>query len=188
MLIVISAPSGSGKTTVAHEILRRHPEMRFSVSATTRSRREREVDGKDYFFLTRNEFEQNISAGRMVEWEEIYGFYYGTLRSEVEKAFSTGQPMLFDVDVKGALSIKAHYPQESVLIFVKPPSMEALEDRLTRRQTENAETIRKRLDRVPMEMSAAEQFDHVVVNDDLQTAVAEVDAIVTAALQQRIHA
>lgn len=157
--------------------------MRFSVSATTRPRRERETNGKDYFFLSRTEFEQNIAAGRMVEWEEIYGFYYGTLRSEVEKTFSAGTPMMFDVDVKGALSIKRMYPKETVLIFIKPPSMAVLQERLAQRKTESEETIRTRLDRVPMEMATAEQFDHIVVNDNLEKAVAEVDAIVHVALQ-----
>ncbi len=181
-LIVISAPSGSGKTTIAREILKRHPEMSFSVSATTRPRRETETDGKDYFFLTKEQFEEYIRRGQLIEWEQIYGNYYGTLKGVVDGALQEGKSMLFDVDVKGALSIKQRYPAESVLIFVKPPSLEALHERLMKRKTEDAETIRRRLERVPMELEQAKDFDFCIVNDDLYRAVNAVDDVVNSLL------
>ena len=179
-LIVVSAPSGAGKTTIVKAILAKYPSMLFSVSAATRSKRETEVDGKDYFFLTRREFERRIAAGELVEWEEIYGNLYGTLKSEVDKALTTGRVMLFDIDVKGGLSIKRTYPHDSVLIFIKPPSIEVLEARLRGRKTEDERTFRRRMDRVAMELGLARQFDFQVVNDDLQTAITEVDTLVQA--------
>ncbi len=177
-LIVISAPSGSGKTTIARAIMQRYPRMLFSVSATTRQPRSGEVTGKDYFFLSKTEFQSRIKAGDLVEWEEIYGNYYGTLKSEVDRALGRGAVMLFDVDVKGGLSIKRVYPDDSLLIFIKPPSFEVLKERLMNRKTEDEATIRKRLDRVPMELERGNEFDWQVVNDDLQTAVNKVDEII----------
>ena len=177
-LIVISAPSGSGKTTIARAILLRHPDLEFSVSATTRAKRPNELDGRDYFFLALQEFKEKVAAGLLVEWEEIYGNYYGTLKSEIDRTLTSGKSMLFDIDVKGALSIKRQYRSETVLIFVKPPSMEILVERLKNRQTENPETIRTRLERVAMELEAGKQFDATIVNDRLEQAIDEVDAIV----------
>jgi guanylate kinase len=177
-LIVISAPSGCGKTTIAKAILAKYPAMLFSVSATTRSIRAGELNGKDYFFLTKQEFENRIRIGDLVEWEEIYGNYYGTLKSEIHRALDHGFSMMFDVDVKGALSIRRHFPHDSVLIFIKPPSMEVLKKRLENRKTEDPETLRRRLDRVPMELEQGSQFDFQVVNDDLNTAVVAVDEII----------
>ncbi|MBI4547965.1 MAG: guanylate kinase [Ignavibacteriae bacterium] len=177
-LIVISAPSGSGKTTIVRESLKRHPEILFSVSATTRPKREFEVHGKDYFFITKEEFKRKIQNDELVEWEQLYGDYYGTLRSEVDRALRSGKSMLFDVDVNGALSIRAQYPKETVLIFIKPPSMEILTQRLMKRGTETLETIRTRLERVPMELEKENEFHFCVVNDDLQTATDEVDRII----------
>jgi guanylate kinase len=182
-IVVVAAPSGSGKTSIAKEILRRYRSLRFSVSATTRPRRAAEVEGKDYFFLERAEFERRIAAGAFVEWEEIYCNLYGTLRSEVDAALEQGRHLMFDVDVKGALSIKRAYP-EACLIFIRPPSVEVLEQRLRARLTEDAETLRQRMERVPMELAQAALFDHEVVNDVLATATDEVDAIVKQHLQQ----
>lgn len=179
-LIVVSAPSGSGKTTIVKAILAKYPSMLFSVSATTRPKRETETDGKDYFFLPRDEFERRIQAGELVEWEEIYGNFYGTLKSEVEKVLASGKSMLFDIDVKGGLSIKKKYPSDALLIFIRPPSIEVLEARLSNRKTEDDETFKRRMARVAMEMSVAGQFDHQVVNDDLQAAIAEVDKLIRA--------
>ena len=179
-LIVVSAPSGAGKTTIVKAILEKYPSMLFSVSAATRPRRETEIDGRDYFFLSRQDFERRISVGELVEWEEIYGNLYGTLKSEVDKALSRGKAMLFDIDVKGGLSIKRTYPTDSVLIFVKPPSIEILEARLRDRKTEDETTFRRRMDRVAMELDLASQFDYQVVNDDLHTAITEVDKLVVA--------
>jgi guanylate kinase len=177
-LIVVSAPSGAGKTTIVKAILAKYPSMLFSVSATTRPKRDIEVDGEDYFFLQRGDFERRIAAGELVEWEEIYGNLYGTLRVEVDRALSTGKTMLFDIDVKGGLSIKRMYPQDSVIIFIKPPSIEVLRERLRNRKTEDDATFKRRMDRVAMELGMASQFDYQVVNDNLEQAIAEVDKIV----------
>ncbi len=177
-LIVISAPSGCGKTTIAKAILAKYPTMLFSVSATTRHIRVGEVNGRDYFFLTKQEFKDRIRIGDLVEWEKIYGNYYGTMKSEIHRALDHGYSMIFDVDVNGALSIRQHFPKDSVLIFIKPPSMEVLKKRLENRKTENLETLKQRLDRVPMELEQGSQFDFQVVNDDLNKAVVEVDEIV----------
>ena len=176
-LIVISAPSGSGKTTIARAIMEKYPSIVFSVSATTRPIRKGETDGKDYFFLKKEDFESKIQQGELVEWEEIYGNYYGTLKSEVDAALSRGKIMLFDVDVKGGLSIKKHYP-EALLIFIKTPDVETLKHRLTNRKTEDEGTLKRRMERVPMELELGEQFDFQVVNDDLQTAITKVDSII----------
>ena len=181
-LIVVSAPSGAGKTTIVKAILAKYPSLLFSISATTRPIRSGETEGRDYFFLPREEFEQRITAGQLVEWEEIYGSLYGTLKSEVDKALSAGKTMLFDIDVKGAISIKRHYPSDAVLIFVKPPSFEVLRSRLLNRKTEDEATIKRRLGRVPMELETGNQFDYQVVNNDLQTAVQEVEQIVAKQL------
>jgi guanylate kinase len=175
-LIVLSAPSGSGKTTIAKAIMKKYPSIVFSVSATTRPIRQGEENGKDYFFLTKDEFKSRVANGDLVEWEEIYGDYYGTLKSEVDKALARGLVMLFDVDVKGALSIKKRYP-EALLIFIKTPSVESLKDRLTNRKTEDEGALKRRLDRVPMELSLGEQCDYQVTNDDLPKAIAEVESI-----------
>ena len=177
-LIVVSAPSGAGKTTIVKAILAKYPSMLFSVSATTRPKRDIEVDGKDYFFLQRADFERRIAAGELVEWEEIYGNLYGTLKAEVDKALTTGRTMLFDIDVKGGLSIKRLYPHDSVIIFIKPPSIEVLRDRLRNRKTEDDATFKRRMERVAMELGMASQFDYQVVNDNLEQAIAEVDKLV----------
>lgn len=177
-LIVISAPSGCGKTTIAKAILHRHPRMLFSVSATTRPRREGEINGKDYFFLTKTEFEERIRKGELVEWEEIYDNYYGTLKSEANKALQQGKVMLFDVDVKGGISIRQNFRSDSLLIFIKPPSFEVLRKRLESRKTEGFESFKRRMERVPMELEKGSEFDFQVVNDDLQKAIDEVDTII----------
>jgi guanylate kinase len=177
-LIVIAAPSGSGKTSIAHEILRRHPEIEFSVSATTRPKRGTEIDGKDYYFISRKEFEEGIAEQKFIEWENIYGDFYGTPRSEIRRVVGAGKSILFDVDVKGALSIKKQYP-EAILIFIKPPSVEILYSRLVKRKTDSPESLKKRLDRVPMELLKENEFDYRVVNDDLEKAVSEVERIIS---------
>ncbi|MBE0645367.1 MAG: guanylate kinase [Bacteroidetes bacterium] len=180
MLFALSAPSGSGKTTIARRILRQFPALRFSVSATTRAQRPREVNGKDYFFLSREEFERRTAAGGLVEWEEIYGNLYGTLKSEVDRVLEDGGHMLFDIDVKGALSIKRLYGDAAVLIFIRPPSMDVLRERLERRGTDSAEVIDRRMQRSAWELEQAPLFDHVVLNDDLARSVPEVAGIVTS--------
>jgi guanylate kinase len=177
-LIVVSAPSGAGKTTIVKAVLAKYPSMLFSVSATTRPKRDIEVDGQDYFFLERMDFEKRIAAGKLVEWEEIYGNLYGTLKAEVDRALASGKTMLFDIDVKGGLSIKRLYPLDSVIIFIKPPSIEILRERLRNRKTEDDATFKRRMDRVAMELGMAHQFDFQVVNDNLEQAIAEVDTLV----------
>ncbi|HZK76081.1 MAG TPA: guanylate kinase [Candidatus Kapabacteria bacterium] len=178
-LIVLSAPSGAGKTTIAREILARHPaEVIFSVSATTRAMRPQERDGADYYFLTREKFEELIASQALIEHEEIFGNYYGTPKSEVERARQMGKRLLFDIDVKGGLSIRRQFPKESLLIFIAPPDMATLEARLRTRMTESDEIIARRLERAQMEMAMMDQYDHIVVNDDLERAVGEVEGII----------
>lgn len=176
-LIVISAPSGSGKTTIVREIMKQNPSLEFSVSATTRAKREGEVEGKDYYFLSEREFKHRVDEGDFVEWEELYGDHYGTLRQEVDKALSKGKNLLFDVDVKGGLSIRRQYP-DALMIFIRPPDLEVLKERLRNRRTESDETLTRRLERVPMELEMGMTFTHQIVNDDLQRAVGEVQRII----------
>ena len=180
--MVISAPSGAGKSTIARAIMAGHPAMGFSVSATTRAPRAGEKEGREYFFLSREEFRRRAAAGEFVEWEEIYGDYYGTLKAEVDRKLAAGQQLLFDVDVKGGLSIRAAYP-EALLIFIRPPGPETLAERLRGRKTEDAATLARRLERVPLEMELGAAFDRQVVNDDLPRAIAEVEGIVNTYLQ-----
>jgi len=163
-------------------MLKRYPAMIFSISATTRPKRDAEVHGKDYFFLGKEEFEVKIRRDELVEWERIYDNYYGTLKSEVDRALRNRVSMLFDVDVKGALSIKKKYPNDAVLIFIQPPSVDTLTQRLINRKTESHEVLRKRLDRVSMELEKGKEFDYCVVNDDLQKAFSDVDAIIRRAI------
>jgi guanylate kinase len=176
-LIALAAPSGGGKSTIAAELMRRHPDIELSVSATTRPKRPVEIDGKHYYFITPDEFQRWIDEGRFIEWEEIFHNRYGTPKSEIDRVFRNGHSILFDVDVKGALSIKRQYP-EALLIFIQPPSLEVLHDRLVNRKTESAESIRARVERVPMEMAMEKDFDYRVVNDNMERAVAEVERIV----------
>ena len=180
-LVVISAPSGAGKTSIARSVLLAHPAFTYSVSATTRPRRPEEEHGRDYIFLTRDEFLRRVAAGEFVEWEEIYGDYYGTLKKEVERALDAGRHVLFDIDVKGGLSIKRHYP-EACLIFIRPPSEEILLERLRKRKTEDQNAIARRMERVPMELELGGSFAHRVVNDTLDRAIAEVEKIVASYL------
>jgi guanylate kinase len=182
-LVVISAPSGAGKTTIAREIMKRNALLEFSVSATTRPKRAGEVEGRDYYFLTAEEVGRSVAADEFVEWEEVYGYYYGTLKKEVERALRAGRSVVFDVDVNGGISIKRHYP-EAVLIFVAPPSMDVLKERLVKRRTENDETLQKRLDRVPMELEKGRLFDYQVVNDVLERAITAVQKIVERYLEK----
>lgn len=179
-LIVISGPSGCGKTTIAREILKRFPIVDFSVSATTRHMRDIEIDGKDYFFISKDKFEKKIKQNDFIEWEQIYGDYYGSLKSEVENSINNGRSILFDIDVKGALSIKNKYPKESILIFIKPPSLNLLIDRLRDRKTETDETFKKRIERTTMELESAKKFDHCIVNDVLEEAITSVQAIIAS--------
>ena len=170
-LIVLSSPSGGGKTTIARHLLSTFPMLKFSVSATTRKQRKNETDGEDYFFLTQKQFDDKINSGDFVEHEEIYGNFYGTLHSEIKKRLSDGEFILFDVDVKGAVSLKKAYPDETLLIFVSPPDFNTLERRLRIRSTETEEQLRKRLDRARLELTYANYFDFTIINDVLEDAL-----------------
>lgn len=182
-LFILSAPSGAGKTTIARHLLAKFPDLTFSVSATTRPQREGEIHGKDYFFLTRSEFEAKIVQGDLVEFEEIFGNYYGTLRSEIQRAVADGKKLIFDVDVRGALSLQKHFPADSLLLFISPPSYEILRTRLVSRNTESEEQLQLRLERAKLEMDELKKFDIVIVNDDLQTALEEAEHITQSYLR-----
>lgn len=189
-LIVLTAPSGAGKTTVAHRVMEEVPGLRFSVSATTRSPRPGEVDGTDYFFLPLGDFNERIDKGDFVEYEEVYpGRFYGTLKSQLEEAAvaasGEGGAIVLDIDVMGALNVKRLYGDDVLTLFVAPPSLQTLENRLRSRGTETEANIRVRLDRAEMEMSHAPDFDHVIVNDDLDTAVGETVARIRTFLSRR---
>jgi len=175
-LIVFSAPSGSGKTTIVKEILSENIfNFEFSVSATSREKRGKEVNGKDYYFLSVDEFKNKIANDEFVEWEEVYkNQFYGTLKSEVERIRNKGNNVIFDVDVVGGINIKKQYKNDCLTVFIMPPSIEELEKRLRNRETETEESIKKRLAKAEHEMTYSKDFDVVVVNDVLEVAVEEV--------------
>lgn len=177
-VIVLVAPSGAGKTTIAKRLLADYPKIKFSVSATTRPRREGETDGEDYYFLTRKEFNNRIENDEFLEWESYSGNKYGTLRSEVDKLVESGYFPLLDIEVKGALNIQRLYDTDAISIFIEPPSMEVLKQRLAKRGSETDESLKKRLKRAEMEMTYADRFDYTVVNDNLKTAYREVKNII----------
>jgi guanylate kinase len=179
MLYVISAPSGAGKTTIAKEILKKNPDIQFSISATTRAKRENEVDGRDYYFLSKEDFENKIKNNELIEYEKLYNNrYYGTLKSVVDKSVEENKDIIFDIDVNGALNLKNFYKDNAVTIFIKPPDLDTLKQRLTNRKTESSLQIEERLKRVDMEMSKMNEFDYIVVNKELTEAVNEVQKII----------
>ncbi len=179
LLIVISAPSGTGKTTLCHMLLKAFPDMEFSVSYTTRKPRPGEVSGRDYFFVDRETFERMVEEGDFLEWAEVYGNLYGTSKSQVTKALEAGKDILLDIDTQGALQVKKNFP-EAVLIFILPPSLIELERRLRRRGTDNEETIEKRLRIARDEIKKALYYDYLVVNDVLEVAFDKLRSIITA--------
>ena len=175
-LIIVSAPSGSGKSTIVQWLMKEHPELRlyFSISCTSRPPRGTEQDGVEYFFLSPEEFKEKIENDEFVEYEEVYeGRFYGTLKSQVERQLEAGQNVVFDVDVKGGVNIKRFYGDEAMSLFIQPPSIEELRRRLEGRGTDTPEAIEQRLAKAEYELTFAPHFDHVVVNDDLQTAEEE---------------
>ena len=187
-IIALTAPSGSGKTTIARRVLAALPEMVFSVSATTRERRPHEKHGVHYYFVSEDEFRELIAAGELIEHEEVYpGRFYGTLRSEVEQKAET-TPLLLDIDVEGTLNVKQLYGDDALTIFIEPPSLEVLAERLRRRNTETETSLRHRLDRARRELTYADRFDAVVVNDDLTQAVDETIRLVRQFLQPQMNA
>ena len=179
-LVIFSAPSGSGKTTIVRELLQRFPQFEFSISATSRQPRGKEQHGIDYYFLSTDEFRQRVERDEFVEWEEVYaGTCYGTLKSEVERIWAKGNVIVFDVDVMGGINLKRLFGDNACSIFIMPPSVEELERRLRGRGTDAEEVIAKRIAKAEFELSKATEFDFKVVNDDLQTAVDETAAIIT---------
>jgi guanylate kinase len=171
-LLIFSAPSGSGKTTIVKEVLKTIPGLEFSVSACSRSPRANEVDGKDYYFLSAEEFRQKIKNHEFVEWEEVYtDQLYGTLKSELNRIWEKGHHVVFDVDVVGGLNIKKQFQENSLSIFIKAPSIALLRKRLTNRGTETEEQINKRINKAEYEMGFADEFDLVIINDKLDIAV-----------------
>ena len=178
-VIIFSAPSGSGKTTLVKYCLGVFPELQFSISATTRALRGEEIHGKDYFFLSVEEFKNLIAEDAFVEYEEVYqDKFYGTLKSEVERIWQEGKVVIFDVDVKGGVNLKKIFGENALSIFIAPPSIEELERRLISRATDDLETIKIRVAKAKEEMTYAEEFDQIIINDDLETAQKEIERIV----------
>ena len=177
-LICFSAPSGTGKSTVIAKILERNPDFALSISATTRPPRGKEQNGVDYIFLSPDEFREKIAKDLLMEYEEVHGQYYGTLKETVDSCTQNGQLVIFDIDVNGAMTIKKKYGPEALLFFLKPPSIEELRFRLENRHTESKEKIEKRLERLPYELEMGVEFDYIVVNDDLEDTVKKIDRII----------
>ena len=168
--IIISAPSGAGKTTIVKHLLDVIPELEFSISACSRLKREGETDDRDYYFQTAEEFREKISNDEFVEWQEVYpGSYYGTLKSELQRIQDAGKYPVFDVDVFGGLNLKKYFGDNALAVFIQPPSTQVLEDRLRNRKTDNEESLKKRIAKAEYEISLAGEFDQIIINDDLVT-------------------
>lgn len=178
-LVVLSAPSGAGKTTICKRLAERNPDYRISISATTRKPRFNEKDGEAYYFLSEEEFQRRVNNGDFLEYQPVHGHYYGTLRSKVLQMLQEGYNVLFDIDVNGALQLKQQF-KDAILIFIHPPSRAELERRLLNRKTDDPEEIQKRLRRLPEEYAKAEQFDYNLVNDDLERVSEKIEHIVRA--------
>ncbi len=186
LLVAFSAPSGAGKTTICKKLVERHPDFKISVSATTRPPRPREQDGVDYYFLSEEEFRNHIKNNNFLEYENVHGHWYGTLRSKVQELLDQGYTVLFDIDVNGALNIKKQFP-EAVLIFIKPPSLEELRRRLLKRHTDDEKEIEKRLQRLQFEYEKARFFDYIVVNDDLDETIRRIEEIIERHREKARH-
>ena len=184
-LFIFSAPSGSGKTTIVQHLLKQDFKLEFSISATSRAKRVNEINGKDYHFLSAEEFKAKIGNNEFLEWEEVYeGCFYGTLKSEVEKIREEGNNVIFDVDVVGGTNIKKFYKDEALAIFIQPPSIKELENRLRNRNTDSEEVIAKRVKKFKFELAFSNQFDKIIVNDKLEDAFAEAEATLINFLNQ----
>jgi guanylate kinase len=184
-LIIFSAPSGAGKTTIVKHLLQKGFDLGFSVSATSRKKRIDEVHGRDYYFLSEKKFMQKVKNDEFLEWEEVYqGTCYGTLKSEVERITNLGRNVIFDVDVVGGLNIKKYYGDQALAVFVQPPSIEELKRRLTFRSTESEEKIKVRMAKAEYELSFAPQFDVIIVNENLEKALADAEKVVDDFLKQ----
>lgn len=183
--IIFSAPSGSGKTTIVNHLLRKNPHLGFSISATTRRQRPNETEGKDYYFLSKEDFEEKIADEAFVEWEQVYeDLYYGTLKSEVERIWNTGRHVLFDVDVIGGMNLKKYFGDSALAVFVKVPRLDILRERLEARNTESAESLEKRLEKVEYELKFEDKFDLSVINDHLEEALRKAENIVDEFLEK----
>ncbi len=178
-MLIFTAPSGAGKTTIVRHLLKTFDNLSFSVSATTRPPREGEVDGKDYYFLTLRKFNNRIKKDAFAEWEEVYpGKFYGTLKKEIAKKWRKKKDIVFDIEVKGATNLKKLYGDRALAVFIKPPSLDALISRLEKRDTENKKTLAERIARAKEELTYENNFDKVLINDDLAIALVEAEAIV----------
>jgi guanylate kinase len=178
-LFIFSAPSGSGKSTIVQHLMKQKLGLAFSISATSRAPRKGEVDGREYHFISPEQFKQRIENAEFLEWEEVYpGQFYGTLRSEVERIWKQGEHAVFDIDVIGGLKLKKEFGERACAIFVRPPSLEELENRLRTRNTDEEASLQKRLGKAAYEMTFAEQFDHVLVNDELERSLQEAEKLV----------
>ena len=178
-ILIITAPSGAGKTSVTTHLLQRFPELGFSVSAATRSRRENEIDGVDYYFLPLEEFQERIKNNEFIEWEMVYeGKYYGTLKSELHRIWKSNKVPVLDIDVKGAIHVQQKYPVNTISIFIEPPSINELKKRLQGRGTETKESLEARINKASYELSFKHSFTHTIVNHDLETARREAVEIV----------
>ncbi|WP_194776043.1 guanylate kinase [Pararhodonellum marinum] len=178
--IIFSAPSGSGKTTIVRHLISQNPSLGFSISACTRDKRGRtEVNGKDYYFLSPEEFKQKIDDDAFIEWEEVYeGNFYGTLKEEIERVWNAGKHVIFDVDVKGGLKLKEYFGEKGLAIFVEVPSLDILKERLKDRGTESEESLSRRLYKAQFEMGFKDKFDAIIVNDDINKSKAEAEKLV----------
>jgi len=178
-LIIFSAPSGAGKTTIVRHLLSRNLDLEFSISATSREKRHNEINGRDYYFLSAEEFKSKIDNNEFLEWEEVYtGTFYGTLKSEVERIRSKGMNVIFDVDVVGGCNIKKYYGADALAVFVQPPSVEELQKRLLYRSTDTPEVIEKRIQKAEYELTFASQFDQIIVNEHLDKAFEDAEKCV----------
>jgi guanylate kinase len=178
-LLIFSAPSGAGKSTIVSHLMGLDLDLAFSISATSRAPRGKETNGREYHFISPEEFREKIARGEFLEWEEVYpGQYYGTLKSELEGIWSGGRHALFDIDVAGGLNLKKAFGEKALAVFIEPPSLDVLEQRLRKRKTDDEEALQKRLDKAAYEMGFAREFDHVLVNDVLETALAEAEQVV----------
>jgi guanylate kinase len=185
-LIIFSAPSGAGKTTIVHHLLSKDYKLEFSISACTRARRNGEVHGKDYYYISAEEFKKSIDLDEFVEWEEVYkDNFYGTLKTEVDRIWKKGHHVIFDVDVDGGLNLKKAFGDRALAVFVMPPSLESLRERLEQRETETPESIARRMGKAPIELQKSVLFDKVILNDDLQNAFAKAEEMVEEFLAKK---
>ncbi|QEC52032.1 guanylate kinase [Anseongella ginsenosidimutans] len=185
-LIIFSAPSGAGKTTIVWHLLKKFPELAFSISATTRPPRAGEVNGKDYYFVSKEDFLHRVARHEFVEFEEVYsGSFYGTLMSELDRIWEEGKHVVFDIDVEGGLRLKRKYPDRALAIFVQPPSLERLRERLSGRGTDTAEKLEERIQKASRELAYAPRFDTVLVNDQLDRACLEAEQLVGSFLAKK---